>query len=99
MEAEVWMINTKTGKEVFRMKDSVRYHEGSVPMSPLGAVMIAVSTAINLREIQQVRMVNELAYKFNEKIQFPKGMTTEDRPLIKEVLTNAKKVRWGKERS
>ncbi|MEK7197756.1 MAG: tetratricopeptide repeat protein, partial [Nitrospirota bacterium] len=96
VEAEVWMINTKTGKEVFRMKDSVRYHEGSVPMSPLGAVMIAVSTAINLREIQQVRMVNELAYKFNEKIQFPKGMTTEDRPLIKEVLTNAKESPLGK---
>ena len=96
VEAEVWMINIKTGKEVFRMKDSVRYHEGSVPMSPLGAVMIAVSTAINLREIQQVRMVNELAYKFNEKIQSPKGMTTEDRPLIKEVLTNAKESPLGK---
>ncbi|KAF0143674.1 MAG: tetratricopeptide repeat domain protein [Nitrospirae bacterium] len=96
VEAEVWMINTKTGKEVFRMKDSVRYHEGSVPTSPLGAVMTAVSTAINLREIQQVRMVNELAYKFNEKIQSPKGMTTEDRPLIKEVLTNAKESPLGK---
>ena len=30
------------------------------------------------------------------KIPFPKGMTTEDRPLIKEVLTNAKESPLGK---
>lgn len=98
VEAEVWMINTKTGKEVFRIKDSVRYHEGSVPMSPLGLIMTAVSTAMNIREIQQIRMVDELAYKFNEKIPSPKGMATEDRPLIKEVLTNAKESPFGKGR-
>lgn len=96
VEAEVWMINTKTGKEVFRIKESVTYHEGSVPTSPLGIIMTAVSTAINLRDIQQVRLVNELAYKFNQKIPSPKGMTTEDRPLIKEVLTNAKESPLGK---
>jgi hypothetical protein len=90
VEAEVWMINSKTGKEVFRMKDAVRYHEGGVPMSPLGLIMTAVSTARNIREIQQVRMVNELAYKFNEKIPSPEKMAVEDRPLIKEVLTNIK---------
>ena len=98
VEAEVWMINTKTGKEVFRIKDSVRYHEGSVPMSPLGLVMTAVSTAMNLREIQQVRLVNELCYKFNEKILSPKGLTKEDRPLIKEVLTNVNESPFSKGR-
>ncbi|TAL26720.1 MAG: hypothetical protein EPN94_02615, partial [Nitrospirae bacterium] len=96
VEAEVWMINAKTGKEVFRIKDSVTYHEGSVPTSPLGIIMTAVTTAINLRDIQQVRLVNELAYKFNEKVPSPKGVTTEDRPLIKEVLTNAKESPLGK---
>lgn len=96
VEAEVWMLNTRTGKEVFKIKDSVRYHEGGVPISPLGAIMTAVSTAMNIREIQQVRVVNELCYKFVEKIPSPEGMTVEDRPVIKEVLTNVREGPFGK---
>ena len=95
-EVEVWMVNTKTGKETFRLRDSVRYHEGGVPTSPLGIIMTAVSTAMNLREIQQVRMVNELCYKLNEKIPSPAGMAVEDRPGIKEVLTNVKEGPFGR---
>ncbi|MBI1811662.1 MAG: tetratricopeptide repeat protein [Nitrospirae bacterium] len=96
VEAEVWIVNTKTGKEVLRLKDAVRYHEGGVPLSPLGIIMTAVSTAMNLREIQQVRLVSELAYKLNEKIPSPSGMAAEDRPVIKEVLTNIKEGPFGK---
>lgn len=96
VEAEVWMVNTRTGKEVFRIKDSVRYHEGGVPMSPLSVIMTAVSTAMNIREIQQARMVNELCYKFNEKIPSPTGVAIEERPVIKEVLTNVKEWPFGK---
>ncbi|TAN41447.1 MAG: tetratricopeptide repeat protein [Nitrospirae bacterium] len=95
-EAEVWMVNAKTGKEIFRIRDAVRYHEGGVPMSPVGIIMTAVSTAMNLRDIQQVRMVNELCYKFNEKIPSPKGIAKDDAPVIKEVLTNIKEGPFGK---
>ncbi|MGC8796574.1 GNA1162 family protein [Thermodesulfovibrio sp.] len=95
IEAEVWMINTRTGKEVLRLKDSVRYHEGGIPLSPLSAVMTAISTAMNIRDIQQVRMLNELCYKFNEKIPSPSGIV-EERPVIKEVITNAKDSPFGK---
>ncbi|MCX5716760.1 MAG: DUF799 family lipoprotein [Nitrospirae bacterium] len=96
VEAEVWIVNTKTGKEVLRLKDAVRYHEGGVPLSPLGIIMTAVSTAMNLREIQQIRLVSELAYKLNEKIPSPLGIAAEDRPAIKEVLTNIKEGPFGK---
>lgn len=96
VEAEVWIVNTKTGKEVLRLKDAVRYHEGGVPLSPLGIIMTAVSTAMNLREIQQVRLVSELAYKLNEKIPSPSGIAAEDMPAIKEVLTNIKEGPFGK---
>lgn len=95
IEAEVWMINTKTEREVFRLKESVRYHEGGIPLSPLSAVMTAISTAMNIRDIQQVRMLNELCYKINEKIPSPAGIV-EQRPVIKEVLTNAKDSPFGK---
>lgn len=96
VEAEVWMVNTNTGKEAFKLKDSVRYHEGGVPMSPLGLVMTAISTAMNIRDIQRVRMINELCYKFNEKIPSPSKLAVEDRPVIKEVLTNVKEGPFGK---
>ncbi len=95
VEAEVWMVNTKMDKELLRLKDSVRYHEGGVPISPLSAVMTAISTAMNIREIQQIRMINELCYKLNEKIPSPAGIV-EERPVIKEVLTNAKDSPFGK---
>lgn len=66
-EAEVWMVNAKTGKEVLRIKEDATFHGGGVPMSPLGTVMTAISTAMNLRDIQQVRIINELSHKLNEK--------------------------------
>ena len=89
VEAEVWLVNARTGKEIFRLRDSVRYHEGGIPTSPLSAVVTVISTALNLREIQKVRMVNELCYKFMEKIPASRTVVIEGRPVIREVLTNA----------
>ncbi|MCX5808209.1 MAG: hypothetical protein NTX36_02345 [Proteobacteria bacterium] len=88
VEAEIWMVNTKTNKEVLRIKDSVTYHGGSIPLSPLGILVSAFSAATNLRDIQQIRLINELCHKINEKIPSPEGVAAEDRPAIKEVLTN-----------
>ena len=90
VEAEIWMVSAKTGKELFRVKDSARVHEGGVSLTPLGMIMTAVSTALNLREIQQIRIIGELAHKLNEKIPSPRGFAAEDRPVIKEVLSNVK---------
>lgn len=96
VEAEVWLVNASTGKELWRFKEAVRYHEGGASLSPIGFVMTAVSTAVNLREIQQVRVVNELGWKLNEKIPAPPGMKMESRPLIRNVLTNASQGPFGK---
>ena len=96
VEAEVWLVNASTGKELWRFKEAVRYHEGGASLSPIGFVMTAVSTAINLREIQQVRVVNELGWKLNEKIPAPPGMKMESRPLIRNVLSNAREGPFGK---
>jgi hypothetical protein len=96
VEAEVWMINTKTKKEIFRIKDSVTYHGGSVPTSPLGIIMTAISAAMNMRDIQQVRLINELCYKLNQQIPSPEGMVLQKMPVIKEVLTNVKESPFSK---
>ena len=98
VEAEVWMVDARTGKELWRFKEAVRYHEGGASLSPLGMVMTAVSTAMNLREIQQVRVVNELGWKLSEKIPVPEGLKFEERPAIKNVISNAKEGPFGKGR-
>lgn len=88
IEVEVWMVDGKNNKEIFRIKDSVRYHEGGIPLSPLGAVMTAVSTALNLIDIQQIRLLNEICYKIVEKIPSPPTIASIKLPKIKEVVTN-----------
>lgn len=95
-EAEVWMVDARTGEELWRFRESVRYHEGGVPLSPMGAVMTLVSTAMNVREMQQIRVVNELGWKLNEKIPAPAEFAVEAKPLIKNVLSNAKEGPFGK---
>ncbi|MBI5892055.1 MAG: DUF799 family lipoprotein [Deltaproteobacteria bacterium] len=96
VEAEVWMVNAKTGGEVWRFKEAVRYHEGSVPLSPIGLVMTAVTTALNIREIQRIRVINELGWKINEKVPAPVGVKIAANPIIKNVLSNAKEGSFGK---
>ncbi|HBO83511.1 MAG TPA: hypothetical protein DD641_00675 [Deltaproteobacteria bacterium] len=95
VEAEVWMVNTKTGEEVWRFKEAVRYHEGGVSLSPIGLVMTAVSTAMNIREIQRIRVINELGWKINEKVPAPAGLKVAANPVIKNALSNAKEGAFG----
>ena len=98
VEAEVWMVNATSGAEIFRLKKAVRFHEGGVPTTPLSAIVTVISTALNLRDIQRVRMVNELAYKFMEEIPAPAALMTDASPPIREVLTNAADGPFGRRR-
>ena len=98
VEAEVWLINAKTGTEIFRLKKAVRYHEGGLPFTPLTAVITAVSTALNLRDIQRVRMVNELAHEFMAEIPAPAVSAVDTAPAIREVLSNAVEGPFGRKR-
>lgn len=93
--AEVWMVDAKTGKEVVHFQESVNYYEGDIPLTPLGAIMTALSTAANVRELQEVRMVNELAYKLTQKIPDPEGAPAIRRPMIRAVVTNVSEGPFG----
>ena len=94
-EAEVWLVNAKTGQEVMRVKDSVSYLEGGIPLSPLGAIMSALSAAANVREIQETRMVSELAAKLVAKMPQPSGAPSVRRPVIKELISNVAEGPFG----
>ena len=96
VEAEIWMVNAKTVEEIFRFRESARYHEGGIPLTPIGLIITAVSSAFNIREIQRVRVVNDLGWKLNEKIPAPAGFKAEARPVIKEVVSNVKEGPFGK---
>ena len=94
--AEVWLVDAKTGKEIARVKKSVNYLAGDIPLSPLGAIMTALSTAANVREIQEVRMINELAYKLIKQIPEPQGTPEIRRPQIRAVISNVSDVPFGR---
>jgi hypothetical protein len=93
--AEIWMVDAQTGKEVVRIQESVDYYEGNVPLSALAAIVTALSTAANIREVQESRMVNELAYKLIQKIPEPEGTPAVKRPLIRAVVTNVSEGPFG----
>jgi hypothetical protein len=95
-EVEIWMVSVQTGKEVKRVKESVDFLEGNIPLSPLGAIMTALSSAANLREIQETRMVGELAAKLVAKIPLPEGTPAVRRPVIKELITNVGEGPFGR---
>ena len=96
VEAEVWLVDARTGNEVWRIKEDATYHEGGVPLTPIGAVMTMVTTALNIREMQRIRVINEIGWKINEKVPSPPELKFEDRPVIKNVISNAREGPFGK---
>jgi len=94
--AEIRMVNAKTGKEVAHIKDSVDYYEGDIPLTPVGAIVTALATAANIREVQEMRMINELSYKLIEQIPEPEGVPAIRRPEIRSVVTNVSDGPFGR---
>ncbi len=58
--AEVQMIEGKSGKELWWGKHVSRKHAGGVSTTPVGLILTAVSTALNMREIELLRSSDDL---------------------------------------
>jgi len=58
--AEVQMIDGKSGKELWWGKHVSRKHGGGVATSPVGLILTALSTALNMREIELLRSSDDL---------------------------------------
>ncbi len=58
--AEVWMIEGKSGKELWWAKDVSRKHEAGISATPVGLILTAVTTALNMREIELLRSSDDL---------------------------------------
>ena len=92
VSAEIWMIDGKTGEELFRLNDSVSYRSGGIPFpfSPLNVVTL-FTTALNIRHAQQIRVINELGYLLAERVPSPATA-----PIIAKVQDPIPMVLWGK---
>ena len=69
--AEVRMMDGKTGKELWWAKDVSRKHEAGITTSPVGLILIAVTTALNLREIELLRSSDDLFREMVKTIPQP----------------------------
>jgi len=58
--AEVRMFEGKSGKELWWAKDVSRKHAGGISTTPVGLILTAVSTALNVREIELLRSSDDL---------------------------------------
>jgi parallel beta-helix repeat protein len=58
--AEVQMIEAKTGKELWWCKEVSRKHGGGLSTTPVGFILTAVTTALNMREIELLRSSDDL---------------------------------------
>jgi len=69
--AEVRMMDGKTGKELWWAKDVSRKHEAGITTSPVGLILIAVTTALNMREIELLRSSDDLFREMVKTISQP----------------------------
>ncbi|MEM2983360.1 MAG: DUF799 family lipoprotein, partial [Candidatus Bathyarchaeia archaeon] len=58
--ARLKMVDTKTGKVLWTAEDTASKRTGGVSTSPVGLVMTAISTALNIRKIELLRCSDDL---------------------------------------
>ncbi len=75
--AEIHMIDGKTGKDLWWAKDVSRKHGGGISTTPVGLILTALVTSINMREIELLRCSDDL---FREMI------VTLPQPTLAQVL-------------
>ncbi|MBA4397769.1 MAG: hypothetical protein C0394_10390, partial [Syntrophus sp. (in: bacteria)] len=58
--AEIRMMDTQTGKMLWRGQHVTYIHEGGISTSPIGLVATVIATAMNIRDIQLLRACDDL---------------------------------------
>jgi tetratricopeptide (TPR) repeat protein len=93
--AEISLINVKTGAVVLTRTEEITFREGGLSLTPIGLAMSAMSAALNLRDIQRVRLVSELGYTIAKTIPDPVGGFAAAGPRIEGLLSNAAESPFG----
>ena len=93
--AEVSLINARSGEVVLTSREEATFREGGLSLSPIGLALSAMSAALNLRDIQRVRLVSELGYLIAKSIPEPLGGGASSGPRILGILSNAAESPFG----
>lgn len=93
--AEISLINANTGEVVLTRKEETSFREGGLSITPIGLAMSAMSAALNLRDIQRVRLVSDLGYTIAKSIPEPLGGGAGSGPRIQGMLSNASESPFG----
>jgi hypothetical protein len=58
--AEVTIVDVKTGNTIWKNALTTRFHDGDIPLHPLSIIPTTIKTGMNLREVQKLRVVDDL---------------------------------------
>ncbi len=95
VSAEISLLNAQTGEVILTRKEDVSFREGGISLTPIGLAMSAMSAALNLRDIQRVRLVSELGYTIAKSMPEPLGGSASSGPRIQGMLSNAVQSPFG----
>jgi hypothetical protein len=93
--AEIKLINAKTGEVILTQREDATFREGGISLTPVGLIMNAMSAALNLRDIQRVRLVSEIGYSIAKAIPDPPGGIASHGPRILGMLSNSSESPFG----
>jgi len=93
--AEISLLDAKSGEVLLTHREETTFREGGFSITPIGLAMAAMSAALNLRDIQRVRLVSELGYTIAKSIPDPVGGSASSGPRIQGMLSNAAESPFG----
>lgn len=93
--AEISLRSAETGETILTRREEATFREGGISLTPIGLIMNAMSAALNLRDIQRIRLVSELGYSIAKSIPDPIGGTASIGPRIQGMLSNASESPFG----
>jgi hypothetical protein len=88
--AEIRMMDTKTGKMLWRGQHVARIHEGGISTNPIGLVATVIATAMNIRDIQLLRACDDLFRDMVKTIPAPTIAEALRPPVISLLVQDTK---------
>ncbi|MDO9558957.1 MAG: DUF799 family lipoprotein [Syntrophales bacterium] len=88
--AEIKMMDTKTGKMLWRGKHVTYIHEGGISTTPFGLVATVIATAMNVRDIQLLRACDDLFREMVKTIPAPTIADALRPPVITLLVQDTK---------
>jgi parallel beta-helix repeat protein len=94
--AQLQMMDTKTGKLLWKGKHTSRKHSGGISASPVGLILTAITTAVNVREIELFRTSDDLFRTMVQAIPSPTLGEAQRPPkiiiLVQDAVGKPKKI-------